>query len=156
MRSPLDFEEYLKRGVAKKQRIDVSRSNFLIQEANKSFLGLKQRIEKIGINELNANSIVKDCYDIIMELVRSKMFLVGYSCSGNFAHEAEVSYMGKLSFSKIEVEFMNEARHLRNAIIYYGKILDKEYAEKFFDFLIKIYPKLISLTTRKNERNIKK
>ncbi len=143
MKSPFEFEEYIKRGIAKKQRIDLSRSNFLIQEANKSFLGLKQRIEKIGVNELNANSIVKDCYDIIMELVRSKMLLVGYSCSGNFAHEAEVSYMGKLDFSKTEIEFMNEARHLRNAIIYYGKLLDKEYAEKIFNFLKKVYTKLI-------------
>ena len=49
MRSLLNFEEYLKKGIAKKQRTDPSRSNFLIQEANKSLLGLKQRIEKIGI-----------------------------------------------------------------------------------------------------------
>ena len=141
----LSFEEYLKKGIAKKQRKDISRSNFLFQEANKSYLGLKQRIEKIGINELNANSIVKDCYDIIMELVRSKMLLEGYSCSGNLAHAAEVSYTEKLGFSKTEIEFLNEARYLRNAIVYYGKMLSKEYTEKIFNFLEKIHPKLISL-----------
>ena len=39
-----EFEEYLKKGIAKKQRIDSQRANFLIEEANKSFLGLKKRV----------------------------------------------------------------------------------------------------------------
>ena len=47
----------------------------------------------MGIDDDNANSIVKDCYDIIMELIRAKLLLDGYSSSGQFAHEAEVSYL---------------------------------------------------------------
>ncbi|MFH1500402.1 MAG: hypothetical protein ABIE22_00460 [archaeon] len=142
MKSLLNFEEYLKKGIVKKQRPDMSRANFLIQESDKSFLGLKQRVEKLKINDLNANSIIKDAHDIVLELVRSKMLLQGYSASGFSAHEAEVAYMGKLGFSKVETDFMNEIRFLRNRILYYGKSLDKEYAEKVYAFLHKIYPRL--------------
>ena len=120
MKPILIFEEYLKEGIVKKQRPDVSRAKFLIEEANKSFLGLKQRIEKIGINELNASSIVKDSHDIILELIRAKMLLGGFSASGTHAHESEVAYMDKLGFSKTEIEFMNEIRYLRNGVLYYG------------------------------------
>ena len=50
--------------------------------------------------------------------------------------------MRVLGFKDIEVSFMNELRYFRNSIVYYGKILDKGYAEKVIKFLNKIYPKL--------------
>ena len=84
-----------------------------------------------------------------MELVRANMLVSGYSCSGNFAHEAEVSYLRILGFSKSEVEFMNEARFLRNSIIYYGKILNEEYANTFYNFLDKTYIKLKEILNKK-------
>ena len=40
---------------------------------------------------------------------------------------------------------MDEVRYNRNGIKYYGTTLDKEYAEKVFAFLNKVYPKLKSL-----------
>ena len=142
MRHMLNFEEYIEKGIVKKQRPDISRANFLIEEADKSFLGLIQRVEKIGINELNASSLVKDSHDIILELIRAKMLLRGFNASGIGAHEAEVAYMNELDFSKVEIEFMNEVRFLRNGVLYYGKVIDKEYAEKVIEFTKKIYPKL--------------
>ena len=142
MKPILSFEEYLEKGIVKKQRSDISRANFLIEEANKSFSGLKQRIEKIGINELNASSIVKDSHDIILELVRAKMLLKGFNASGIGAHEAEVAYMKELGFYKLEIEFMNEVRFLRNGVLYYGKVIDKEYAEKVIEFTKRSYEKL--------------
>ena len=142
MRHMLNFEEYIEKGIVKKQRPDISRANFLIEEADKSFLGLIQRVEKIGINELNASSLVKDSHDIILELIRAKMLLKGFNASGFSAHEAEVAYMKELGFSKIEIEFMNEVRFLRNGVLYYGKVIDKEYAEKVIEFTKRSYEKL--------------
>ena len=142
MRHMLNFEEYIEKGIVKKQRPDISRANFLIEEADKSFLGLIQRVEKIGINEFNASSLVKDSHDIILELIRAKMLLKGFNASGFSAHEAEVAYMKELGFSKIEIEFMNEVRFLRNGVLYYGKVIDKEYAEKVIEFTKRSYEKL--------------
>jgi len=142
MRHMLNFEEYIEKGIVKKQRPDISRANFLIEEADKSFLGLIQRVEKIGINELNASSLVKDSHDIILELIRAKMLLRGFNASGIGAHEAEVAYMNELDFSKVEIEFMNEVRFLRNGVLYYGKVIDKEYAEKVIEFTKRSYEKL--------------
>lgn len=142
MNLPKEFEFYIEAGIARRCSPDKSRAEFLINESQNSMEGLNERIEKIGINNKNANSIIKDCYDIIMEMIRAKLLLDGYNASGQYAHEAEVSYLVKLGFPDNEVSFLNELRYFRNAITYYGKILDKEYAEKVLEFLKKIYPKL--------------
>ena len=145
MKLPKKFQEYIKIGIVRKISSDKSRSKFLMNESRNSLEGLKERVEKIGINDKNANSIIKDCYDIIMELIRAKLLLEGYTSSGQYSHEAEVSYLIELDFSDNEVAFLNELRYFRNSITYYGKILDKLYAEKVFDFMNKILPKLSKL-----------
>ena len=142
MKLPKPFKEYEKEGIIKKGSPDRSRAEFLVNESSNSLEGLKERIDKIGINDKNANSIIKDCYDIIMEIIRGKMLLKGYKSSGLYAHEAEVSYSRELGFSDTEISFLNEVRYFRNGITYYGKILNKEYAEKVFEFLNKIRKKL--------------
>jgi hypothetical protein len=142
MKLPKEFESYLKEGIIKKVSPDKSRAEFLIEESNVSLEGLNERIKLIGINNKNANSIIKDCYDIIMELIRAKLFLGGYSSSGSYAHEAEVAYLYELKFEEKNILFLNELRYFRNSIMYYGKILDKEYAEKVYTFLINMLKKL--------------
>ena len=84
-----------------------------------------------------------DLKDAIHVLTRAKLLLKGYKASGNFSHEAEVSFLAELGFSDSEVLFLNQPRYSRNSIIYYGKLLNKEYAEKAYKFLNEIYPKLI-------------
>ena len=142
MNLPREFEYYLQKGIVRKSSSDKPRAQFLIKESETSFLGLRERIKIIGINDKNANSIIKDCYDIAMELIRAKLLLDGYSSSGNYSHEAEISYLKKLGFPDSEISFLNELRYFRNSVTYYGKILDKEYAEKVHVFLNKIFVKL--------------
>ena len=142
MNLPKEFEYYLQRGIVRKSIPDKPRAEFLIKESETSFEGLKERVQIIGINDKNANSIIKDCYDVIMELIRAKLLLEGYSFSGNYAHEAEISYLRKLEFLDSEISFLNELRYFRNSVTYYGKILDKEYAEKVYVFLNNIIVKL--------------
>ncbi len=149
MKLPEEFEEYIKKGIIKKVLPDKSRANFLIEESVNSLQGLKEIIEKIGINEKNSNSVIKDCYDILMELLRAKLLIEGYNSSGAYAHEAEVSYMQILGFTENEIAFMNELRYFRNGITYYGKMLDKEYAVKVFDYLNRIFPRLIKILGKK-------
>ncbi len=136
------FEEYVQQGVIKKCSVNMPRAEFLIAESEKSLRGLHKRVEIMGIDEDNANSIIKDCYDIIMELIRAKLLLTGYCSTGQFAHEAEVSYLKKQGFSDNEVLFMNNLRYFRNSVTYYGKILNVEYGEQVVEFTKKIYPKL--------------
>ena len=142
MKLPKEFEYYIKKGLIRKLTPDKPRAEFLIKESEVSLEGLKERIKIIGINNKNANSIIKDCYDIIMEIIRAKLLLVGYSSSGSYAHEGEISYLKKLGFPDSEISFLNGLRYYRNSVTYYGKILDKEYAKKIFDFLKKIVGKL--------------
>jgi hypothetical protein len=136
------FETFLDDDIVKKQTPDRSRANFLLIESEKSFRGLKKRVRSIGIDSDNSNSIIKDCYDILMELIRAKMLLEGYNASGKGAHEAEVAYTRKIGFKEKEVQFLNQIRYFRNGMIYYGKIMDEEYAKKVVDFTKNIYPNL--------------
>jgi UDP-glucose 6-dehydrogenase len=142
MNLPKEFNYYLERKIVRRVSPDKPRAEFLLRESNLSFEGLNERVEIIGINDKNANSIVKDCYDILMERIRSKMLFLGYSSTGSYSHEAEVSYFMELGFLESEVSFLNELRYFRNSVTYYGKILDKEYAEKVFSFLKKVRLKI--------------
>ena len=138
-----EFEDYIKQGIVKKQSSNILRANFLAEEAKTSYEGLIERLNKIGTNNKNANSIIKDCYDIIMELIRSKMLLKGYNSSGYGAHEAEVSFTKKLKFKESETNFLDKLRYYRNGMIYYGTILDEEYANKVVKFTKEIFKRLI-------------
>jgi len=142
MSMPKEFEEYVKNGIIRKCSINKPRAEFLINETEKAFRGLNKRLEAMGIDEDNANSIVKDCYDTIMELVRAKLLLPGYSSAGQFAHEAEISYLKKCGLSDNVIIFINDLRYFRNSITYYGKVLSVEYAEQVVEFTKKTYPKL--------------
>ncbi|MGV8162368.1 MAG: hypothetical protein ACP5N2_03505 [Candidatus Nanoarchaeia archaeon] len=140
-----EFDYYLETGIAKKVTPNLQRADFLIAESSNSMEGLNERVKIIGINDKNANSIIKDCYDILIELIRAKMFIDGYSSSGNSAHESEVAYLKMFKIENNKIYFMDELRHFRNSATYYGKILDKEYAEKVYKFTVKMRKELLSI-----------
>lgn len=144
------FDEYMKEGTARKQSPDKLRARSLIAEAGDSYKILFSFVEKIGLDDNNANHVIKNAYDIIMGLIRAKMLSDGFSTTGKGAHEAEVSYMAETGFSNRDVDFANELRYFRNGIMYYGKKFDKEYAEKVLEFLKRMYP----LLRKKCEQNV--
>ena len=143
MRLVKQFEEFIKKGIIKIQSPNKSRAEFLIKEAKQNYSYFLELIEKIGVHDKNANNFVKDCYDILMELIRAEMFLKGYNASGFGAHESEISYMRKLKFTENEIQFADQIRYFRNGMLYYGTILDKEYSQKVIDFTKKVYKKLV-------------
>lgn len=138
----MQFEDYLRRGIVKVIKKDKQRAYSLIIEADRKLSSLNEKIEKIGVRDDNANDYLEYSYDIIMFLIRAKLFLEGYSCSGQGAHEAEVSFMANLGFSEKEINFTDKLRYFRNGILYYGDKFDKEYAEKTIKFTKMIYLKL--------------
>ncbi len=137
-----NFKEFIKERIVKEQKPDKSRAEYLINESLKSYNLLLKKIEKIGVDNDTANDFIKNCYDIIMELIRAKMLLDGYNASSFSAHEAEVSYLTMLRFNEKDVQFLDQLRYFRNGIIYYGTNLNKEYAKKVIEFTKRIYAKL--------------
>lgn len=137
------FEEFLKKGLIRKQHSDSARAKDLIEESERKLKNLKRTLDKIGIDNENSNDIVEDCSDIILGIIRAKMLLKGFSASGKGAHEAEVAFLEELGHSKEEIEFTNKIRYFRNRILYYGQRLDKEYAKKVYNFVIKMREKLL-------------
>ncbi len=143
MKSLRSFDDYGKEGIVRRGSPDKERAKSLIAESERKLASLKERLEKIGIKDENANDYVEYCYDIMMQMVRAKMYLDGHYASGKGAHEAEVAYLEVLGFSEKEVRFADQIRYFRNGILYYGSSLDAEYAEKVRRFLEGIRPKLL-------------
>ncbi|MFH1053805.1 MAG: hypothetical protein V1740_05310 [Candidatus Woesearchaeota archaeon] len=139
------FEDYMKDRIVKRVNVNKERAKSLVIESERKINSLKEKLKKIGIKEENANDYVEYCYDIMMHLIRAKLFLEGYTTGGQGAHEAEVSYLRILKFTEKDVQFANGMRYFRNRILYYGKALDKEYADMVVDFTKTIYPKLRKL-----------
>ncbi len=142
MRPVRQFEEFIAEGIVKKQAPDRSRANFLASESEKSYDFLLDVVKNYGITERNANTIIKLCYDVVMELIRACMLKEGYNASGRGAHEAEVSYLRKIGFKETDVQFADQVRYFRNGVMYYGKQLDEEYAKTVLEFMDGLYRKL--------------
>lgn len=142
MRAVRQFEEFIRENVVKEQNPDKSRAEFLIKESESSFNLLNKKIGLLGISDQTANDLIKSCYDILMQLIRAIMLLEGYNASGFGAHEAEVAYMRKIGFKENDVQFVDQLRFYRNGMLYYGTMLDKEYAQKVIKFTNDAYSKL--------------
>lgn len=142
MRLLKNFEDCIKEGIVNKMTPDIERAKNLAKESERKNNSLKEQIEKIGIKEENANDYVEYCYDMIMFLIRAKMYNEGYKANGQGAHEAEVSYLRILKISQNDIQFMNELRYYRNGILYYGTKMDEEYAKKVINFSKKLRIKL--------------
>ena len=142
------FDEFIKENIVKKQSVDKSRAEFLIKEAENSYKVLLELLSKIKLEDSNSNMFVKSCYDILMELIRAKMLFDGYNASGFGAHEAEVAYLRILGFNEKEVQFTDQIRFFRNGMLYYGTVLDKDYAEKVIEFTKKIYSELKKILSK--------
>ena len=136
------FEEFVQRGVARRISIDKERAKNLLLKSRRKNVFLKEVLNKVGIKNDNANDYVEWCYDILMYLIRAKLYLDGYSASGLGAHEAEVSYLLGLKITEKEVQFIDQIRYFRNMILYYGKSFDEEYAKKVIEFTKRMSPQL--------------
>jgi hypothetical protein len=130
-----EFSFYVEKRIIQRVNPNMSRARDLIEESERKRRSLSQLLNKIGLSDDNSNDIIEYCYDIIISLVRAKIFSAGYKSSGEGAHEAEVSYMKTLGFSEAEAKFMDDLRYFRNGIKYYGKRFGKEYAEKVLGFM---------------------
>ena len=129
-----DFEEYLREGVVTQRHPDTSRAVSLGKESEQSESMMQRIVEAFGINDENANTIIKMAYDAIMSRIRAKMLAQGYVAAGTGAHMAEVAYLRKLGFSERDVQFCDQLRYFRNGVLYYGKTFDTEYADKVMQF----------------------
>jgi len=98
--------------------------------------------------------VVKNAYDIIMEIIRAKMLMRGFNASGKGAHEAEVSYLGTLKFKESQIRLLNQLRYFRNGILYYGKKFDKEYGKEVINLLESISKKLLTLKEKKLSESV--
>ena len=61
-----DFEEFVKKGIARRITADKERAKSLILESERKNASLNVNLEKVGVDEQNANDFVEYCYDLLM------------------------------------------------------------------------------------------
>jgi len=137
-----NFSEYLKEGIARKTLPDKKRASSLIENSDKRNFFFEQIINAVDITDDNANYVIEQVYDILIELIRAKIIFDGYYASGNYAHEAEVSYLKELNFTDFEISMLDEIRKFRNGVKYYGKRYNKNEAESSIRFKNSVINKL--------------
>ena len=137
------FEEFMRLGFAKKQTPNNERAKSLVEESEDKYKFLQTALKSVPKDQMSANFVVESCYDILIELIRAKMFIDGFN--SNNSHEAEISYMERIKLSEAEIRFMDELRYNRNGIKYYGKRFEPEYAEKVLKFVKQIQPQFRQL-----------
>ena len=89
-----------------------------------------------------------------MELIRAKLLLDGYNSSGQFAHEAEVSFMRNLGFSESDVLFMNQLRYFINGIKYYGEDATENKAQEAIKTAEEMTKKFLEKKPKLKQQNI--
>jgi len=129
------FEDYVKEKIVKKITPDINRAAYLKKEALNRRKFILELLNVKELNDENANYFIELAYDVIMELIRSKMFEKGFRASGHYAHEAEISFLSELGFSEDKLIFADDLRKARNGILYYGKKFEKEFALKVIGFM---------------------
>jgi len=139
------FDDFIKTWVVKIRTPNKSIARDLVEEAERKYDSLKETLKKVGLSNKNANDFIESCYDILIYLIRAKLYIDGYKCTGAGAHEAEICYLLELGFSEKDMRIIDELRYFRNRIKYYGKRFDEKYAKKVFEFLEKNYFKLKGL-----------
>ena len=130
------FDEFIEIGFIKKRTKDEARARNLIDGAEKRRIVMDKYLP---LNKETTVQIIEECYDIIRELLEAKLSKEGYK---SYNHEAVISYLTKLGFSRDVVDFADKLRENRHGTKYYGKSVSEEYAKMVKEFLDKIYPKL--------------
>jgi len=135
----VDFEYFILKGDVKKQQKDETLSRALIRES----LDRLKFVKSLGVNETNAKYIVENSYDVLRELIESKLALEGFK---SYSHEATIIFLKRFpNFKESEIKTMDNLRKIRHGIKYYGKNVDANKAKEILDFTNYFLQKLKSL-----------
>lgn len=133
------FEEYIAKGIIQKRSGIHHRANHLKKEAHKSYETLIEFTQQLEITPTNANTIIKLCYDILLELIRAELMKEGFSTTGVAAHEATIAFLQTKNWPENNILFLDQLRRFRNEIVYEGGSVDEKYAQEVLAFTKKQY-----------------
>ena len=77
------FDKFIDEGLVKRQTPNRERVASLVEESETKREFLRVSIENIPPEEMSPNFIVDYCYDILMELIRARMFLDGFNAGSS-------------------------------------------------------------------------
>lgn len=120
------------------KRPDPSMAKDLVAGSNKRF----KLLVSISEEDDFSNFIIENSYDVLRELIESKLSNDGYKSS---THKMAIKFLLNFDLHPADIKFLDEMREIRNDIKYEGKYFGLEYTLKAKSFTIKMRNKLLKL-----------
>ena len=114
----MKFEDFIKKGLAKKAQKDVQLAKALVKTAEQDMLF----IGSLPIDDVSSRKIISNCYDILRSLLEAEASLNGFKI---YSHEAFTYYLMENNNEYASKNF-ERFRKIRNSINYYGKEISVE------------------------------
>src|SRR3989338_4483434 len=114
----MKFEDFIKKGLAKKAQKDVQLAKALVKTAEQDMLF----IGSLPIDDVSSRKIISNCYDILRSLLEAEASLNGFKI---YSHEAFTYYLMENNNEYASKKF-ERFRKIRNSINYYGKEISVE------------------------------
>lgn len=112
----MDFDECLKKKIAKEVKIDEELIVSLIKTSKNKF----DSEEKLELNEITLTSKISLLYDSLRELLEALAIKNGYKI---YNHECYTYFLKEIMKESIKGDEFDELRKIRNAVNYYAKDL---------------------------------
>lgn len=72
------YKEFIDNETLRKTSVDISRAKSLIEDSEKRSSFLVELLKNVKITDDNANYIIENVYDVLLQLIRAKLFQDGY------------------------------------------------------------------------------
>ena len=123
MTNEINWKECIEKGIITITEPDKERSKKMLNMANTRLEFWDKKVE-----DKFTSLKVEAYYDIIKELIFSKIYKEGYNCTN---HICLIAYLNeKMKSFDFEIQKINELRKVRNEINYRGLMIKKEYIER--------------------------
>lgn len=130
----MKFEDFIKKGLAKKASIDTQLVKSIIDSANTDL----EFLSGLEINELSSRKIFSNYYDVLRSILEALALSKGYKV---YSHEAFKYFLEEKGEEVLSFKF-DRFRKIRNKVNYYGKTLNSEEVKEFKKELIQLITKL--------------
>ncbi len=134
----MDFNECLKKRIAKEVSEDKELIAFLIKTSQNKFDSEK----KLELNEVTSSSKISLLYDSLRELLEALAIKNGYKI---YNHECYTYFLKEILNESIKGDEFDELRKIRNSINYYAKDISVEEAKDVLERIMKLREDILNL-----------
>jgi len=134
----MDFEECLKKRIAKEVGEDIELINSLLK-TSKNKLDSEGKLE---LDEITSGSKISLLYDPLRELLKALALKNGFKI---YNHECYTYFLKEVINESVKAEEFDDLRKIRNSINYYGTAVSLDEAKELIERIKKLRGEILFL-----------